>query len=226
MQRIIKITDDGSPTFYVPYLNEYYHSLYGARDESEHVFIENGFRKSDKKVVSVFEVGLGTGLNAWLTCLEAEKSDRTVVYHSVELFPLERAEWSQFEKHLGADKPNSFFRKIHECSWGAETAISSRFRIKKIICDITGYETASKYDIVYFDAFGPDVQPEMWTVEIFSKISSMMSDGGLLSTYSSKGEVRRNMQAGGLRVIRVPGPRGKRQITLAFKSFEEPNKTK
>ncbi len=132
MQRNIKITEDGSPTYYVPVLNEHYHSLYGARGESEHVFIENGVRKSDKQVVSVFEVGFGTGLNAWLTCLEAEKSNRTVIYHSVELCPLERPEWIEFEKHLRTDKPDSCFRKIHECRWEEETAISPWFRIKKI----------------------------------------------------------------------------------------------
>ncbi len=220
MHRIIKRTGDGSPTLFVPELNEHYHSVYGAIAESEHVFIENGLKRIKKNEIAVFEVGFGTGLNSWLTCLAAEKGRKRVRYHTIELYPRDKTEWIEYEKHLSGRAGNPLFKDIHECQWGKEIEITPWFKIHKISGDILGYNTTTLYDVIYFDAFGPEVQPEIWNSKIFSKIAAWMNTGALLATYSAKGEVRRNLQAGGLKVERIPGPSGKRQMILAFKPFQ------
>ncbi len=220
MRRLIKRTRDGSPTIFIPELNEHYHSVYGAIAESEHVFIENGLKRIAKRNLSVFEIGFGTGLNAWLTCIAAEKDKKKVLYHTIEISPLNKEEWQEYEKYLAGSAGNPLFRHVNGCPWGKEVIISSWFRIKKIKDDIARHNIKGTYDVIYFDAFGPDIQPEIWTKEIFSKISAVMNAGAVLTTYSAKGEVRRNLQAAGLKVERIPGPPGKRQMLLAFKPFQ------
>ncbi len=220
MGRIIKMTGDGSPTLFVPELNEHYHSVYGAMAESAHVFIENGLNRIKKNEIAVFEVGFGTGLNAWLTCLSAGKDHKRVSYHTIEINPLDRTEWIEYKEHLTGKEGNSLFEFIHECPWEKEIEITPWFKINKIAGDIAGHNTSMLYDVIYFDAFGPEVQPELWGSRIFNKIAAWMNTGALLTTYSVKGTVRRNLQAGGLKVERIPGPPGKRQMTLAFKPFQ------
>ena len=221
MLKVITRTGDGSPTFYVPELNEYYHSMYGAMQESVFVYIDKVLRKVQKSKVRVFETGFGTGLNAFLSCLEAENMKREVFYHSIEMYPLPKPEWLEFAGYLRENNTDSLlFCRIHECAWEKEEQISRFFRLKKIKADLTTYRSAETYDAIYFDAFGPDVQAELWTPEIFRNIFGMMNPGAILSTYSSKGRVRRNMQSAGLVVERIPGPPGKRQIILASKPFK------
>ncbi len=218
MQRILARTGDGSPTLYVPELNEHYHSIHGAIQESLFVYIDKVLRQIDKPEIRLFETGFGTGLNAFLSCREAEKEKRIICYHSIELYPLSKPEWLEFAKYLKeSETDKSFFERIHECTWEKEEQITRFFRLKKIKADLTTYRSPETYDAIFFDAFGPDVQAELWTPEIFRNISEMMNPGAILSTYSSKGQVRRNMQAAGLLVSRIPGPKGKRQILLATK---------
>jgi tRNA U34 5-methylaminomethyl-2-thiouridine-forming methyltransferase MnmC len=218
MQKIIKLTGDGSPTLYVPELNEHYHSIHGAIQESEFVYIERALNYSNIKAPGIFEVGFGTGLNVYLTCLEAETRKQHIRFHSIELYPLEKAIWQKLESYFYDYHCNhNLFRKIHECKWNQEIQISQYFSLTKIHDDMRIYSSSFKYDIIYFDAFGPEVQPGLWTSEIFERVSGMMNPGAVLSTYSAKVLVGRNMKLAGLNVKRVPGPPGKREMIIAIK---------
>jgi tRNA U34 5-methylaminomethyl-2-thiouridine-forming methyltransferase MnmC len=228
MQKQIIVTGDGSPTLYVPELNEHYHSIFGAIQESEFVYIERGLNfKVHKdpnnidahKDPNIFEVGFGIGLNVYLTCLEAETRKQHICFHSIELYPVEEAIWQKLERYFPDNHINhKIFRKIHESKWNEEVEISQYFRLKKINDDMTTYNSSFKYDVIYFDAFGPEVQPELWTAEIFIRIAGMMTPGAVLSTYSSKVLVGRNMKLAGLNVKKLPGPPGKREMIIAIKS--------
>lgn len=221
MQRIIVRTKDGSPTIYVPEIKEHYHSVFGAIQESAFVFINKGLVRSEKQHIKLFEIGFGTGLNACLSCLEAEKKKMKISYHSIEMYPVEKPLWIEYIASLPANFPNTrIFREIHECRWEEEVQISKFFSLKKIKADMTIYQPEDTYDVIYFDAFGPAVQPEMWTTEIFRKISGIMKPGAILSTYSSSGQTGRNLKSAGLLTERLPGPPGKREMIVAIKPVE------
>ncbi len=220
MLRIIRKTDDGSPTFHVPGMNESYHSMYGAVQESDFVYIDKLLRPLNHPVIRIFEVGFGTGLNALLSWREAEKKKKHICFHSIEKYPLKKKEWKEFGKVLEEWNGDlSGYIRMHACEWEKDVKMGDFFKLQKINADFAGYETEKKYDAVFFDAFGPEVQPELWTEKIFKKIFRMMEPGGVLSTYSSKGIVRRNMQSAGFSVQRITGPPGKRQMILASKPF-------
>ncbi len=220
MHKEIVITADGSPTLFIPELKEHYHSVNGAMQESVFVYIENALNLVKKTRIKLFELGFGTGLNAYLSCLEADRRKVYIVYHSIEINPIEKNEWMLLSKFFQTNQQNAdLFQIIHECEWEKKEKISHFFSLKKIKADIEVYETHEKYDVIYFDAFGPEVQKEMWEPEIFNKISNMMNQGAILSTYSSKGLVGRNMGSAGLKVKRIPGPPGKREIIVASKPF-------
>lgn len=220
MLRVIKTTADGSPTIYIPDLKEHYHSVHGAIQESEFIFIERALKRVTKKNLKLLEIGFGTGLNAYLTCLEAEKKQQKICYHSVELYPVEKGLYMELGKYFSRkENGRELFLQIHDCEWEKEIEISPFFHLKKINTDIGKFRLPSGYDVVYFDAFGPEVQPQLWTAEIFSAISGMMNPGAVLSTYSAKGQVGRNMRLAGLTVVRMPGPPGKREIIVASKPF-------
>jgi tRNA U34 5-methylaminomethyl-2-thiouridine-forming methyltransferase MnmC len=217
----IKITNDGSATLYVPDLNEHYHSINGAVQESEHVFIGMGLKGINKKDVRVFEFGFGTGLNALLTLLSAK--DYSIIYHTMELYPLS---WSivkrlGYEEFLGLSEENRVvFKKMHQTQWEKETSIRTKFAIKKINASILKYPLEENYDLVYYDAFAPDVQPELWDEEIFSRIYNSMNPDGRLVTYCAKGEVRRKLQRVGFSVERLPGPPGKWEMMRAVRPMD------
>ena len=218
MLRVIKTTADGSPTIYIPELKEHYHSVHGAIQESEFIFIERALRRRNGENIKLLEIGLGTGLNAFLTCMEAEKKRQNICYHSVELYPVEKDLYEEIGKFFsGNEYSKSIFMQIHDCEWDKETDIGSFFRLKKIKADIRIFSSSIGYDVVYFDAFGPEVQPFLWTAEIFKNIAEMMNPGAILATYSAKGQVGRNMRQAGLTVERMPGPPGKREIIVASK---------
>lgn len=212
------LTSDGSHTLYAPAIDECYHSTHGAIQESRHIFIEAGFKPSEKLELNVLEIGFGTGLNAFLTLLEVDLSFKNVRYTSLELFPVkvETALQLNYPEELAIEK-RSLFELIHESPWGFYTDISPRFSLMKVKADYTTYEFAEKYDLVYFDAFSPDKQPEMWTEERFKILYEHCNSGAILTTYCSKGVVRRAMQAAGFTVERLQGPPGKRQILRAVK---------
>lgn len=221
-EKKIIITSDGSPTIYLPELNEHYHSVHGAIQESVFVYIDNALNLSNNKKIKLFEIGFGTGLNAYLSCLESERKNIDICYHSIEMYPLQKCEWLKLAGYFkGTSEHEDLFKDIHICEWDKEVQITGSFRLKKIKGDLTKFHFHDTYDVIYFDAFAPEVQQEMWTEEIFRKISGIMNKGAVLSTYSAKGQVRRNLRSAGLLVNRIPGPPGKKEITVASKNKNE-----
>jgi tRNA U34 5-methylaminomethyl-2-thiouridine-forming methyltransferase MnmC len=224
VERKIVITADGSDTVSIPALNVTYHSMHGALQESKHVFIEAGLKSLilDEAVhLNIFEVGFGTGLNALLTIIEAEKLQREIHYETVEPFPLESTEAGSLNycKQLVREDIQPVFELLHQCEWEKKTKITANFRFKKSRSNLLNFETAGTclsgrqaFKLIYFDAFAPNAQPELWTKEIFEKMFAMLEPGGVLVTYCSKGDVRRAMQAAGFNVEKLPGPKGKREM--------------
>ena len=213
-------TSDGSHTLYLPEMNEQYHSLNGAITEALHVYIENGFLQSKCQNPVVFEVGFGTGLNALLTAIQAEKIKKTTSYFSIEKYPINQKLVNELNYAKKIDKKVQFlFEKLHSCSWNEAVQINQFFTIHKINNDLITYpfKDIPHFDVIYFDAFGPDKQPEMWSTEILSKIASKTNTNGIIVTYSAKGEVRRQMDNVGFTMERLPGPPGKKQMLRGIK---------
>jgi tRNA U34 5-methylaminomethyl-2-thiouridine-forming methyltransferase MnmC len=216
----IKNTKDGSATLLLPELNEQYHSMNGALTESNHVFIDMGFNFHLSKNPVVFEVGFGTGLNCLLTAMQAQSQQRPTFYIAVDNFPLEQKIVNQLNYgSLVQENGFHFFKKIHDCEWNIPVEISPWFTLLKLKTDfISGnWVLPQKADIIYFDAFGPDKQPEMWTERIFFRLFNNCTEGGVLVTYSAKGEVRRRMVSAGFKVERLPGPPGKKEMLRGIK---------
>jgi tRNA U34 5-methylaminomethyl-2-thiouridine-forming methyltransferase MnmC len=211
-------TSDGSHTIYVPELNEHYHSVHGAVQESEFIFIKNGFDTCYADPLNIFEVGFGTGLNALLTAIKSNTGEREVYYTSIEKYPLtdKIINSLNYNRFAGIDG-KEIFKKIHSSQWDINVNICTNFNLTKVSGDLTEKPLSGKYDLIYFDAFGPDKQPEIWTQEIFSRIAAITKKDGILLTYSAKGEVKRNLRACGFDVKLFPGPPGKRQIIRAVK---------
>lgn len=215
-KRELVTTDDGSSSIFLPNLNEHYHSSHGAIQESQHVFMKMGWEEAirDKKELEILEIGFGTGLNAWLVLHDVRWNDRPVVhYTSLELYPVTYEEARQL--HYASAQENSAFMSLHEADWNVNVALHPKFGLEKLQADLVSFVPDRKYDLVFFDAFAPRVQPEMWTKEIFDKLFAAMNPGGILVTYCAKGEVRRNMIAAGFSVERMPGPPGKREMLRA-----------
>ncbi len=218
MNKIVK-TSDGSHTIYVPELNEHYHSIHGAVQESNFIFINCGFDTCEADPLSIFEVGFGTGLNALLTAVKCCEGSREVNYTSIEKFPLEKKIIASLNYHHFAGKQGKvIFDLIHSSPWDVRVQICRNFYIKKITGDFTNEFPSGKFDLIYFDAFGPDKQPEIWTMKIFQAIAAMTNRNGIFVTYSAKGEVKRNLKECGFSVTLLPGPPGKRQIIRAIKN--------
>jgi len=217
-------TEDGSHSLRIADLNENYHSTYGAIAESMHVFIDAGFKekaKTSQGRMKILEIGFGTGLNALLTLVEAKQMGLNTDYTALEAFPLEADIWSKlnYPDLLNEPRAGEWFELIHRSKWNENQEIGPGFTLSKIHCYLQDYQThGSKYDLIYFDAFGPDVQPEMWTEEIFRKISDMTNPEGILVTYSAKGIVRRAIQHVGFELERIPGPKGKREMIRAVRN--------
>ncbi|WP_036827404.1 tRNA (5-methylaminomethyl-2-thiouridine)(34)-methyltransferase MnmD [Polaribacter sp. Hel1_85] len=216
MKREILITSDGSTTINLPDLNEQYHSKNGSINESYHVFINSGLRQVTSDTVSILEIGFGTGLNCFITYLEAKKE---IHYVGVEAYPVtpEEVEKMNFISILNAEKEKATFEKIHEVSWEEKHQISDKFALTKRKQFFEDIEDKEAFDLIYFDAFGARVQPQLWTVEIFRKMFESLKENGILVTYSAKGSVRRAMQEVGFTVERLPGPPGKREMLRATK---------
>ena len=224
-EREIVKTKDGSHTIFVPELNEHYHSSYGAIQESRHIYIENAFKKIDKSYIKVLELGFGTGLNCLLTALEAKKTNKGVIYFGVEKYPLDNEEIGKinYAKLLNAE---DLFKRIHEIKWGPLSNLTPTFAIVKEKKDIKDFTSSLVFDIIYFDAFAPNVQPDLWTTEIFKKLYKKLSINGILITYSSKGTVKQALRDANFFVQRLAGPEGKRHIISATKKYKgkAPNK--
>ena len=217
MNQIVK-TFDGSHTIYVPELNEHYHSIHGAVQESQHIFIREGYDNCNAEPLNILEAGFGTGLNALLTAVRAVKENREVYYTSIEKYPV-GSDLIMSLNHYEFAGPDGkrIFELIQSSPWEQMNCICNNFNLRKINGDLSDYIPEYPVDLVYFDAFGPDKQPSMWTREIFERISSAMRSGGILVTYSSKGEVKRNLRSAGFYVKLLPGPPGKREMISAKK---------
>jgi tRNA U34 5-methylaminomethyl-2-thiouridine-forming methyltransferase MnmC len=197
--------------------NESYHSLNGAIRESDHVFIEMGLSAINQKKVRIFEMGFGTGLNALLSWNYSVSSKIRIHYKSIDLYPLERDITQNLNyPDLVGEGSQDRFAKIHAARWGVITKLDKRFFLEKIHANLLEYDHNEKYDLVYFDAFSPTKQPELWSSDVFRKILTAMSPGGLFVTYSSKSAVRRALQAAGFHVEKLPGPPGKREMIRAI----------
>ena len=216
---ILKETSDGSHTLYVPGIDEHYHSMNGAAGESIHIFINSGLNSLPGEKISLFEVGFGTGLNAFLTAIYCEKQGKRVHYTTIEKYPLEKDDWSQLNyPYLFDGKYSELFIKLHEAEWESDQEISEWFTLRKLKADLLNYDPEGLFDLVYFDAFGPEKQPGMWTEEIITKVASAISNGGIFVTYSARGSLRRALQSCGFATERLPGPPGKREFTRATRN--------
>lgn len=219
MQREIITTADGSKTIQIMEWDEQYHSKHGAIQEAYHVFIDSGLSLFKDQELSILEVGFGTGLNAFITFLETEKRGLNINYTGVEAYPVASEELQQLNyiSELKAESFSKDFHLLHSSSWEKEIAISDVFTLRKEQKDFAELEMHDMFNLIYFDAFGARVQPELWTEAIFEKMYSALKDGGVLVTYSAKGSVRRAMQTVGFTVERLPGPPGKREMLRATK---------
>lgn len=216
-ERTIIPTADGSHTISIPEMNVTYHSHHGAVQESLHVFIEAGLHHAWQKKegpLQILEMGLGTGLNALLTMLEAEKSQRSIHYTALELYPLQPQEWQGLQ-FLQMENEAQLLQAIHESPWSEDVSLNPYFTLRKEQQDLQTFTTTEPFDLVYYDAFAPSAQPELWTEAIFRKLFDLMREGGVLVTYCSKGDARRAMQAAGFQVEKIPGPKRKREMVRA-----------
>lgn len=222
MKREIIVTKDGSHTVGLPEMNVTYHSSHGAIQESMHVFIEAGlFYQLSRSgfqglPLHVLEMGFGTGLNAFLTAIEAEHRKIDIHYTAIEKYPLTLEEAGKLN-YSGTLGHRDLFNQLHHCLWENEVAVSPYFTVRKEQTDLQSIAPGRSFQLVYFDAFAPSAQPELWTEDIFKKLYDMMTEKGILVTYCSKGMVRRAMQAAGFTVTKLPGPPGKREIVRAEK---------
>ena len=220
LHREIIITADGSSSIYLPDLKESYHSKHGAIQESYHVFIKNGLNlfKNDSKI-SILEIGFGTGLNCFITFLETQQRNLKVDYIGIEAYPLSMKEVEQlnYVKELNANKEAKIFDKIHNIPWNEKENLSMFFSLTKRRQFFDEINDKNKFHLIYFDAFGARVQPELWTETIFKIMFDSLKMDGILVTYAAKGSVRRAMLAVGFSVEKLPGPPGKREMLRARK---------
>lgn len=224
------LTADGSHTLFNETLNAYYHSIHGALEESQHIFINLGLREvlshylsedtngnsETKPVVNVFEMGFGTGLNAFLTWREAERVQVPIHYVTVEAYPIseEKGEELNYNELFQTDQ----LTLLHRAPWGEPIRLSPYFTIDKQFSTLQNFDTPTRFDAVYYDAFAPTAQPELWTAEIFEKLARWLKTGGNLTTYCSKGDVKRNLKSAGFTVQKHPGPGYKREVLRAIRN--------
>ncbi len=219
LKREIIVTADGSSTIHLPEWNEQYHSKHGAIQEAYHVFIKSGLQLFANSELNILEIGFGTGLNTFITFLEAQKLNLKIDYVGVEAYPvaLEEVEKLNYVSELGAENTIEIFKKMHQQNWDKKVLISSEFSLTKRKQFFNEINDENTFDLIYFDAFGARVQPELWTEEIFEAMFKSLKKEGVLVTYSAKGSVRRALQTVGFTVERLPGPPGKREMLRAKK---------
>lgn len=220
MKREIIKTLDGSTTIHLQDWDECYHSKHGAIQEAKHVFIKNGLSLFENNPVSILEIGFGTGLNAFITFLESEQKQQQIDYVGVEAYPVEAKEVIEmnYVAELEADQYKGVFEKMHQCEWNQKVEISPDFSLtkrKQFFDEIDDFEI---FDLIYFDAFGYRVQPELWSTEIFQKMYNSLKPNGVLVTYAARGVVKRSMIEVGFTVEKLAGPPGKREMFRAFKN--------
>ncbi len=212
----VALTKDGSRTLISSKFNEYYHSINGAYTETKHIFINLGFNTIDKEKINILEIGYGTGLNAMCTFLMNIERKRSVFYHGIEKFPLDRKIIEELE-YSSICPINKDQMSLFSIEWDKKVAIDSRFELFKQLIDIADFKSDIEYDLIYFDAFSPDIQPEMWSFENLKKILTVLSTDGVFVTYCSRGVLKSRLRDLGMKVKRFPGPPGKRHVVRATK---------
>lgn len=220
MKREVKLTGDGSKTIYIPDLDENYHSNHGAFNEAMHIFIEQGIRSFPlDKSLRIFEMGFGTGLNAFLALIESKTLGYKIQYVGIEAFPVEEMLVNEMDYCSFLNWENTQdFKQLHFLSWDENHKIADNFSFKKIHQKIENYiPEKEQFDVVFFDAFGPKAQAEMWYPLVLEKMYTMLKPGGFLVTYCAQGQVKRDLKAIGFDVVSLPGPPGKREMTKAVK---------
>jgi tRNA U34 5-methylaminomethyl-2-thiouridine-forming methyltransferase MnmC len=222
MDKEFILTEDGSHTIYLPEMDEHYHSVHGAIQESKHIYIEQGLLQTTINKVSILEIGFGTGLNAYLTYCYAKNLNLSVNYFSLEKYPLTKDEYRQLNYPDTIFPEFSFvFEQMHAAEWNSTVELSPEFTLQKVHADLLTFQFDStpRFDLVYYDAFAPGKQPEMWTDEILRKVAATVSKDGILVTYCAKGVVRRTFSDAGFQMERIPGPVGKKEILRGKKTF-------
>jgi len=222
MDRKIIVTEDNSKTLLIPSINETYHSTHGAFNEAIHVFIDAGLKELKTNKIRVFEMGFGTGLNALVTLDYAIQNKIDIEFTSIEKYPLQ-AETVQALEYPSKVNPalSAYFDKMHASEWNKLTEIHPRFSLKKIEGGVETLATENNYyDVVYFDAFGPRVQPELWSVDVLKKMYDHLKQNGILVTYCAQGQFKRNLKAAGFEMENLPGPPGKREMTRGIKPVQ------
>jgi len=216
----IKSTSDGSPTLLSKQFGVTYHSIHGAIQETEHVFIDAGYRYfASQQELSILEIGMGTGLNAYMTFLENEPTGKQLTYTSIEAFPVsvEQAALLNYQELLGDEQHADRFDLLHSCAFDESIPLSDYFVFKKRLMRFEELQDQSAYDLIYFDAFAPTAQPELWSADFLQKMYTALLPGGVLVTYCAKGVVKRTLKALGFSIESLPGPPGKREMTRAKK---------
>lgn len=218
MKREIIKTNDGSTTIHLPEWDEYYHSKHGAIQEAYHVFIKHGLSLFQGKSVSILEIGFGTGLNAFITCLEALKNNQTIDYVGVEAYPIAIEEAHQMNYAVQIDESKcTVFEKLHNAVWNEKTQIADYFALTKRQQFFQDINDKAAYDLIYFDAFGFRVQPELWSELIFQKMYDSLKPNGILVTYACRTSIKNAMLLAGFSVEKLPGAPGKREMLRATK---------
>lgn len=219
MKREIIQTQDGSTTIHLEEWNESYHSKHGAIQEAKHVFIKNGLSLFKNKTISILEIGFGTGLNAFISFLESQTFEQNIDYVGVEAYPVVAEEIlsMNYVDELNAQSQLEVFEKMHKSNWNEKVVLSDFFSLTKRQQFFQNIEDVAQFDLIYFDAFGYRVQPELWSTEIFRKMYNALKDNGVLVTYAARGVVKRSMIEVGFRVEKLEGPPGKREMFRAFK---------
>lgn len=221
MNRKLITTSDGSQTIFVEELNETYHSIHGAIQEANHVFIDKGlrlFKAGDK--VKILEVGFGTGLNALLTWLNARKLNLSIDYVGVEAYPVEDELIDSIDYYAQLEEgAEECFKQLHKASWNVLEQLDDCFSLLKLHAKVESIkEINSTYDLIYFDAFGPNAQSELWNSDVLQKMNDLLKPNGILVTYCAKGQVKRDLKSVGFTIEALPGPPGKREMTRAIKT--------
>lgn len=221
MEKVFVVTEDGSQTIYLPDMDEHYHSTHGAINESLHIYIEQGLFQTKQKEISILEIGFGTGLNAFLTYCFAYQQGMSINYCSLEKYPLQEQEFTRlsYPDQLFTEHRDVFYR-LHTAPWNTEVSISENFKLVKLEADLLTlqFEELPRFDLVYYDAFAPGKQPEMWSDQILHKVARTVKPDGIIVTYCAKGTVRRAWSGAGFDMERIPGPKGKKEILRGKKT--------
>ena len=220
MKREIIQTNDGSTTIHLPEWNESYHSKHGAIQEAYHVFIKNGLSLFQRQTISVLEIGFGTGLNCFITYVESKKNNQSIDYVGVEAYPvaLDEAMQMNYPKEI-EETETAIFNQMHECHWEQKNAVSANFTLTKRQQFFQDIKDVDAFDLIYFDAFGFRVQPELWSEELFAAMFKALKPNGVLVTYACRTSIKNAMLSAGFSVEKLPGAPGKREMLRATKAL-------